>query len=116
MATYSPREFKALSFHDAAPRFAGGADTPRAYLERCLEAVAAREPVVRAWAALNEAGAREAADASAARWRSGRPLSPIDGLPIGIQLVAAYAREDVLIRVAAQLEAAQPWADRRPPI
>ncbi len=36
------------------------------------------------------------------------------GLPIGIQLVAAYAREDVLIRVAAQLESASPWADRTP--
>jgi amidase len=38
------------------------------------------------------------------------------GLPIGVQLVAAYGREDVLIRVAAQLEAAQPWGDRRPPV
>jgi amidase len=39
-----------------------------------------------------------------------------DGLPIGVQLVAAFGREDVLVRVAAQLEAAQPWADRRPPV
>jgi len=39
-----------------------------------------------------------------------------DGLPIGIQLVAAYGREDVLIRVAAQLEAARPWADRHPEV
>lgn len=37
-----------------------------------------------------------------------------DGLPIGIQLVAAYGREDVLIRVASQLEQAAPWSDRRP--
>jgi amidase len=37
-----------------------------------------------------------------------------EGLPIGVQLVAAYGREDVLIRVASQLEAAAPWASRTP--
>ncbi len=38
-----------------------------------------------------------------------------DGLPIGVQLAAPLGREDLLIRVAAQLERARPWADRTPP-
>ncbi len=41
---------------------------------------------------------------------------PDDGLPRGVQLVAAYGREDVLMRVGAQLEQAAPWAHRRPPL
>jgi Asp-tRNA(Asn)/Glu-tRNA(Gln) amidotransferase A subunit family amidase len=77
--------FKALTFHDVTPRFRDGGDTPRAYLERCLETIAAREPVVRAFVVLNEEGARAAADASAARWKAGRPLSPIDGMPVAIK-------------------------------
>jgi amidase len=36
------------------------------------------------------------------------------GLPIGVQLVAALGREDLLVRVASQIEAAAPWSHRRP--
>jgi amidase len=39
-----------------------------------------------------------------------------DGLPVGVQLVAAYGREDLLVRVASQLEDAMPWKDRVPPV
>jgi amidase len=41
---------------------------------------------------------------------------PDDGLPRGVQFVAAYGREDLLIRVAGGLEKACPWSQRRPPI
>ena len=37
-----------------------------------------------------------------------------DGLPLAVQLIAQPAREDVLLALAAQLEAALPWADRAP--
>ncbi len=39
-----------------------------------------------------------------------------DGLPVGVQLVAAYGREDLLVQVASQLEQAAPWHDRRPQV
>lgn len=82
---YDPTAFKGLDFASRRAAFAAGEDDPRAYLERCLETVQVREPVVQAFANLNEATARAAADASAARWKAGAPLSPIDGMPIGIK-------------------------------
>jgi amidase len=39
-----------------------------------------------------------------------------DGLPIGVQLISGYGREDLLLRLAAQIEQAAPWSERRPPI
>jgi amidase len=39
-----------------------------------------------------------------------------DSLPIGMMFTGRYADEATLFRLAAQLEAARPWSDRRPPI
>jgi amidase len=39
-----------------------------------------------------------------------------DGLPVGVQLVGAYGREEILIRLAAQIETAAPWAHLTPSI
>lgn len=38
------------------------------------------------------------------------------GLPIGVQLVAEFGREDLLLRISSQLEAAHPWVGRRPTV
>jgi len=39
-----------------------------------------------------------------------------DGLPIGVQIVARYADEATIFRLAGQLEKARPWIDRKPPV
>jgi amidase len=39
-----------------------------------------------------------------------------EGLPLAVQLIGPPAREEVLLRLAAQLEAALPWSERRPAI
>ena len=39
-----------------------------------------------------------------------------DGLPIGTHFVGRFGDEATLFRLAAQLEAARPWANRRPPV
>jgi amidase len=38
------------------------------------------------------------------------------GLPVGVQLIAAYGREDLLIQIASQLEQAAPWNERHPAV
>ena len=65
--------------------FASGASTPRAFLDGCLVEIANREPKVGAFVTFCIEEAREAADRSTERWRAGKPLSPIDGMPMGIK-------------------------------
>jgi Asp-tRNA(Asn)/Glu-tRNA(Gln) amidotransferase A subunit family amidase len=68
-----------------APDLRSGKTTPRAYLDETLERIAALDPSVGAFVAINKDGAIKAADASAARWKAGKPLSPVDGMPIAVK-------------------------------
>ena len=74
-----------IRFGDCVPSFRDGSDSPRALLERCVDAIESREAEVRAFVTLDLEGARRAADESTARYRAGRPLSPVDGCPFGVK-------------------------------
>ena len=75
----------------AAADFASGTATPRQFLERSLALLESFEPKISAFVRTNLAAARKAADCSTERWRAGRPLSPVDGMPVGIKdLIETY--------------------------
>src|SRR5579862_5781497 len=73
------------SFFSALDAFKSGADTPSAFLDRCLATLNEIEPQVLAFVHRDEASARDAAARSTARWRDGKPLSAIDGMPVGVK-------------------------------
>ena len=53
---------------------------------------------------------------------SGNPAASLpvhwsaQGLPVGVQIVAPFGDEATIFRLAAQIETARPWKDRRPPL
>jgi Asp-tRNA(Asn)/Glu-tRNA(Gln) amidotransferase A subunit family amidase len=73
------------SYIAAHPSFRSGEDSPRAFLERCLERLQEWEGSIHAFVSTNIPAAREAADRSSERWGSGNPRSAIDGMPLGIK-------------------------------
>ena len=83
--SYDPVHHPRLSFNNAVASFRAGSDTPRAFLERCLQAYHAQEAQVRAFAYINIEAARRAADASTRRYQQGQPLSPVDGCPVAFK-------------------------------
>jgi Asp-tRNA(Asn)/Glu-tRNA(Gln) amidotransferase A subunit family amidase len=68
-----------------AAELRAGKTTPRAYLEETFRRIVELDPTIGAFVRLNQDGAIAAADASTARWRDGKPLSPIDGMPVAIK-------------------------------
>ncbi len=73
------------SYLAVSRKFASGQETPRQFLERSVELLESWELRIGAFVCTNLPAARAAADRSTARWRDGKPVSPIDGMPIGIK-------------------------------
>lgn len=82
---YIPTESPLVSYCGCLHNFYTGGDSPRDFLERCLETIERREDEVQAFTALDIKGAREYADAATVRYREGRVLSRIDGMPVGVK-------------------------------
>ena len=82
MATNTPQR---RSFYAHISRFENGSSNPREFLEDCLKTIDALEPTIGAFTAINIEDAQKAADASSARWKSGKTLSLIDGMPLCIK-------------------------------
>jgi Asp-tRNA(Asn)/Glu-tRNA(Gln) amidotransferase A subunit family amidase len=59
--------------------------SPRTYLEETLTRITQLDKDIGAFVVINRDGARRAADDSAKRWLAGKPLSPIDGMPVAIK-------------------------------
>ncbi len=74
-----------LSAREAAALYARGALSPVELVRACLARIEACEPKLNAMYRVDAEGALAAARASEARWREGRALSPIDGVPVTIK-------------------------------
>ncbi|MFA7665686.1 MAG: amidase [Burkholderiaceae bacterium] len=68
-----------------AAGFGAGGPDPVEVLDAVLARRESVDPTLNAVVTLDADGARRAAEASAARWRSGAPLSPIDGVPVTVK-------------------------------
>ena len=70
---------------EMAAGFAGGDFDPIEVHSAVVDRMDACEPTINALFHRDDERSRDAAAASAARWREGRPLSDLDGVPVTIK-------------------------------
>ena len=74
-----------LAATEAAKRIREGLLTSEELVSACLERIRATEPAVQAWTFLDEEHALAQARAADERKRSGEPIGPLHGIPVGIK-------------------------------
>ena len=85
MLRYDIKDFKMQTYFDATKEFTTSKQSPRAFLEDCLEQIDAMDSQIKAFVTLQPDKARQLADESCQRWANNQQLSAIDGMPIGIK-------------------------------
>ena len=84
--TGQPSTISLRSYISLTPELETGQVTPQAFLEACLDVIARLDPTIGAFVQLADGDAvRRLADDATERWRTGQPLSPIDGMPIAVK-------------------------------
>lgn len=83
MPTRDPR--LALDIAALTAAYRDGTHTPEAVLDALLAAIAADTRDINAFCLIDAEGARAQARAAGERWRTGRPLSALDGVPVSIK-------------------------------
>jgi len=84
----APAGFHAPTCEDYVEAYRSGRTTPEEVAGRALAAIEASdraEPPLRAFVSVRPDDVRASAQASAERWRAGRPVGPLDGVPIAVK-------------------------------
>jgi aspartyl-tRNA(Asn)/glutamyl-tRNA(Gln) amidotransferase subunit A len=103
-----------LSAFEVAAQYASGALSPVEFTRACLARIDAWEPGLNALYRLDREGALAQAKAAEERWRAGRPLSALDGVPLTIKENIATRGDPSPIGTRAN-EDAPPAAEDAPP-
>lgn len=74
-----------LGIAGLAQAYGSGGQTPEGVLDALFAAIEADTREINAFCLLDREGARAAALASGMRWRAGRPIGPLDGVPVSIK-------------------------------
>jgi amidase len=110
----------------SGPPFRHGALQPKASEQALMSILGA----MRASKVMKAAGALERAAGTVFDWMAYTPIAnatgqpamsvplsmSVEGLPIGVHFMGRYAEESTLFRLAAELEIASPWREKRPAI
>jgi len=102
-----------LSAVDLVARYRDRSLSPVEVTEAVLQRIEAWEPKLNALWALDPAAARAAAAESARRWAEGRPLGPVDGVPVTIK--ENIATRGVPVPVGTAATPLVPAAEDAPP-